>query len=131
MDRGPARMTMHWIDRAAVTLSGFCVVHCVATVVMLGTLSSLGHLFANPRIHEIGLLFATLLGAVALGGGILRHRRTLPALIGLPGLALMTAALFVAHGAGEALLTVLGVGLVASAHILNARLPHCATRPAA
>ena len=112
----------HWLDRAAVTLSGFCVVHCVATVVLLGTLSSVGHLFSNPRIHEIGLLCATLLGAIALGGGVWRHKRILPALIGIPGLALMAGALLVQHGLGEALLTIMGVSLVAGAHLLNSRL---------
>ena len=113
--------TLHWLDRAAVMLSGFCVVHCVATVVLLGTLSSLGHLFADPRIHEVGLLLATVLGAVALGSGMMRHRRALPLLLGVPGIALMIAALCVHHGLGEAMLTIAGVGLVASSHIANAR----------
>lgn len=112
---------LHWLDKAAITLSGFCVVHCVATIVLIGTLTSLGHLFGNPRIHEIGLLCATLLGAVALGSGIMRHRRTLPIVAGVPGLALMAAALFVPHGVSEALLTIMGVSLVAGAHLMNAR----------
>tara|TARA_B110001454_G_scaffold215537_1_gene237164 strand:- start:3254 stop:3619 length:366 start_codon:yes stop_codon:yes gene_type:complete len=111
---------LHWLDKTAITLSGFCVVHCVATVVLIGTLSSLGHFFADPRIHEIGLLGATLLGALALGSGLLRHRQALPILAGVPGLALMAAALFVPHGYGEALLTILGVSLVAGAHLMNA-----------
>lgn len=119
MTQRPA--SLHWLDKAAITLSGFCVVHCVATIVLIGTLTSLGHFFANPLIHEIGLLCATLLGAVALGSGIMRHRRTLPVLIGVPGLALMAAALFAPHGYGEALLTILGVSLVAGAHMMNAR----------
>lgn len=112
----------HWLDRAAVTLSGFCVVHCVATVVLLGTLSSVGHLFSNPLIHEVGLMFATLLGAIALGSGLWRHKRMLPALIGVPGLALMASALLVQHGLSEAVLTIMGVSLVAGAHLLNSRL---------
>ena len=119
--------TLHWLDRAAVMLSGFCVVHCVATVVLLGTLSSLGHLFADPRIHEVGLLLATVLGlrrprAALLRQQRLRHRRALPLLLGVPGIALMIAALCVHHGLGEAMLTIAGVGLVASAHIANARI---------
>ena len=111
----------HWLDKAAVTLSGFCVVHCVATVVMLGTLSSIGHLFANPRIHEIGLLCATVMGAVALGGGLWRHRRLFPALVGICGLGLMATALYIPHGWSEAILTICGVTLVAIAHLVNAR----------
>lgn len=115
----------HWLDRMAVTLSGFCVVHCVATIILLGTLTSVGHLFADPRIHEVGLLCATLLGAVALGGGLWRHKRMLPAAIGIPGLAFMASALLVRHGVTEAVLTVIGVSFVACAHLLNSRLaPH-------
>lgn len=112
---------LHWLDKAAIMLSGFCVVHCVATIALIGTLTSLGHFFSDPRIHEIGLLCATLLGALALGGGVLRHRKALPVLTGVPGLVLMAAALFVPHGFGEALLTIGGVSLVAGAHLMNAR----------
>ena len=111
-----------WLDKGAMLLSGLCVVHCVATVVLLGALSAFGHLFADPRIHEVGLALATLLGAVALGSGLWRHRNRLPMLLGVPGLSLMTAALFVDHGVREALLTIAGVSLVALAHLLNARM---------
>lgn len=120
----------HWLDRLAVTLSGFCVVHCVATVILLGTLSSLGHLFVNPLVHEIGLLCATILGAIALGSGLFRHRRALPALIGIPGLLFMACALMVPHGVSEALLTIIGVTLVAGAHLLNSRMAPVQSRSA-
>ena len=46
------------LDRMAIGLSALCAVHCVATVLLLGALSSLGHFFAAPIVHEIGLALA-------------------------------------------------------------------------
>lgn len=109
------------LDRMAIGLSALCAVHCVATVVLLGALSSLGYLFTAPIIHEAGLAFAMLLGALALGAGLRRHRLLWPSLIGMGGLSLMGMALLVEHGAGEAALTICGVALVALAHYFNIR----------
>jgi membrane-bound ClpP family serine protease len=107
------------IDRIAVTLSGLCVVHCVATVVLLGLVSSVASWLGNPLIHEVGLALATMLGAVALIGGAFSHGRVLPTLIGTAGLIFMGFALFVPHGGREALLTIIGVSFLAGAHWLN------------
>lgn len=107
------------IDRIAVTLSGLCLVHCVATVVLLGLVSSVASWLGNPLIHEIGLALATLLGAIALVGGAFSHGRVLPTVIGGAGLSFMLSALFVPHGGSEAVLTIIGVSLLAGAHWLN------------
>ena len=107
------------IDRIAVTLSAFCVVHCVATVVLLGLVSSVASWFGNPLIHEIGLALATALGVVALLGGAFSHGRVLPTVIGMAGLIFMAAALFVPHGGREAFVTIIGVSLLSGAHWLN------------
>ena len=45
-------------------------------------------------------------------------------MLGACGIALMAAALLVGHGAREAVLTIAGVGLVATAHIRNLRAAH-------
>ena len=109
------------IDRAAVMLSGLCLVHCVATVVLLGMLSSAAIWLANPVFHEVGLGLAIAFGAIALVGGAMDHGRLWPTLIGAVGLILMVSALTVPHGAGEAMLTMAGVTLLATAHLLNRR----------
>jgi membrane-bound ClpP family serine protease len=114
------------IDRIAVTLSGLCLVHCVATVVLLGLVSSVASWLGNPLIHEVGLALATALGAIALIGGAFSHGRVFPTLVGTVGLTFMGFALTVPHGGREALLTIIGVTLLASAHWLNrkAHAPH-------
>lgn len=107
------------IDRLAIALSGLCLVHCLATAVLLGALSSLGGILGNPRIHETGLAVAIVLGGIALGRGIFEHRRRLPLLVGGSGLALMAGALSLSHGSGEILATIAGVTLLATGHYLN------------
>ncbi|WP_231638993.1 MerC domain-containing protein [Sphingomonas profundi] len=110
-----------WLDRVAIGLSGVCLVHCLATSVVLTLLASAGGLLLHPLIHEVGLALAIVLAALALGRGWLRHRAVLPAAIGGGGLMLMAAALTVHHGPGETVLTIVGVGLVALGHHLNRR----------
>jgi hypothetical protein len=58
---------------------------------------------------------------VAIGWGLLRHRRMLPFGIAMAGIALMAAALVIPHGTDEFLLTLAGVALVSVGHLLNLR----------
>ncbi|HUD27721.1 MAG TPA: MerC domain-containing protein [Novosphingobium sp.] len=107
------------LDRAGIILSGLCAVHCVLGVLLVGVLGLGGEVLLSPEIHRIGLAMALGIGIASLGFGVLRHGRMAPLVIGGVGLALMAAALFVGHGLPEAILTILGVGLVAFAHIRN------------
>lgn len=107
------------LDRIAMVLSGLCLVHCLATAIVLATLSTVGGLFGDPIIHEAGLALAIILGIVALGNGILKHGRFLPPSIGALGIGAMTAALTLPHGGSEMVATMLGVVLLATGHFLN------------
>lgn len=107
------------LDRAGIILSGLCAVHCVLGVVLVGVLGLGGEALLSPEIHRIGLGLAVAVGLVSLGFGVLRHGRIAPLLIGGLGLALMAAAILVGHGLPEAVLTIMGVSLVAFAHIRN------------
>lgn len=108
-------------DRVGVVLSGLCALHCVLSIVLVSVLGIGGEVLLTPAIHEIGLALAILVGIVTLGLGVLRHRQTGPLLIGAGGIALMALALLVEHGPKEAMLTIAGVALVATAHIRNLR----------
>ena len=77
------------IDRLAIGLSGLCLVHCIASAVLLTVLASAGGLLLDPIIHEVGLMFALALGVIGLGRGILHHGFMLPAAIGSLGLGMM------------------------------------------
>ena len=107
------------LDRMAIGLSGLCLVHCVATAVALGLLSAAGGFLGAPVIHEIGLVLAMLLGAFALGRGIIEHGYMLPSAIGGLGLGVMAGALTMPHDGSEALFTVAGEMVLALGHRLN------------
>jgi len=108
------------LDRIAMALSGLCVVHCVGTAILLGLLASAGGFLGQPIIHEIGLTLAMIIGAFALGRGILEHGFMMPSAIGGLGLGVMAGALSLPHGGLEPVYTVVGVMIVALGHRLNA-----------
>jgi hypothetical protein len=107
------------IDRLAIGLSGLCLVHCVATTVMLALLASAGGILGAPIIHEVGLTLAMAMGLLALGRGILEHGYTMPSAVGGLGLGVMAGALTMPHDGTEALYTIVGVVILALGHRLN------------
>ncbi len=111
------------LDRIAIGLSGVCAVHCLATTIVLAFVSAAGGVFLDPLFHEVGLTLAIVLGAVALGRGIMTHGYAMPAAMGAFGLGVMAGAMNLPHdGSGsEALWTIVGVGLLAFGHDLNRR----------
>jgi hypothetical protein len=108
------------LDRIAVGLSGLCLVHCVATAVLLGLVASAGGLLGSPLIHEVGLTLAMIFGSIALLRGIFEHGFMMPSAIGGLGLGVMAGALTLPHDGTEAAYTVVGVLIVALGHRLNA-----------
>ncbi|MBA3576246.1 MAG: MerC domain-containing protein [Sphingomonas sp.] len=107
------------LDRFAIGLSGLCIVHCLATAVLLAALSSIGGLLGAPVIHEVALVLAMLMGAFALGQGVVKHGFMMPCAVGALGLGVMAGALQLPHDGSEALLTMVGVGILALGHRLN------------
>jgi hypothetical protein len=114
------RVSTSRLDRIAMGLSGLCLVHCLATSVLLALLSAAGGLLGEPIFHEVGLVLAMIMGAISLGRGILEHGYSMPSAIGGLGLGVMAGALTLPHDGGEALYTVIGVGILALGHRLNA-----------
>ena len=107
------------LDRLAIGLSGLCLVHCLGTAVILAMVSAAGGLLGSPLIHEVGLGLAMILGAVALGRGVVEHGFMMPSAVGSIGLGVMAGALSLPHDGTEALYTVFGVGILALGHQLN------------
>ncbi len=110
-----------WMDRSAISLSGLCLVHCLVGSLLLVAMSGVGG-FWSHNVHAIGLLIAVPLAGVALYRGVRAHGRWVVGVLGLAGVALMAAALLQGHGdPSEVVMTVCGVTLLASAHLLNLR----------
>jgi len=113
------RLDRGGLDRVAIGLSGLCLVHCVATAVLLAMLSAAGSFLGSPMVHEVGLSLAMLIGAFALGRGIFEHGFMMPSAVGSLGLGVMAGALTLSHDGSEALCTMVGVGILALGHELN------------
>lgn len=112
------------LDRAGIGLSSLCLLHCLASIILVSALGLGGQFLLAPEIHRIGLAFALVIAAVAIGWGALRHRKAAPFVTAMMGLSFMGGALAVPHGYEEAVLTIIGVTLVSAGHILNLRHFH-------
>ena len=110
-----------WLDRLGMAISGLCLVHCVATAIIVSLLSTAGSWLGSPLIHEGGLVIAIIFGALALAKGIIEHGYLQPAAFGGLGLGIMAGALTIPHGDAELVYTLFGVSLVALGHDLNIR----------
>ena len=109
------------LDRVGVLLSGLCALHCLAGLLLVAGLGLGGGVLLAPEIHRIGLALAIAVGSVTLVLGVVRHGDPVPLQVGAAGIAFMAFALFVGHGMAEAALTILGVSLLAWAHLRNLR----------
>lgn len=109
------------LDRVGVLLSGLCAAHCVLGIVIVAGLGLGGGVLLDPIVHRVGLLLATLIAGVAIAIGAIQHRRAAPFVVAMTGLSFMGGALAVEHGPKEAVLTIIGVALVALGHLLNLR----------
>ena len=109
------------MDRLAIGVSGLCLVHCLASAIVVAMLASAGGLLVSPAIHEIGLLIAILLGSIALGRGVIEHGFMMPSAVGGLGLGVMAGALTMPHSTVEIVYTIVGVLILALGHDLNRR----------
>lgn len=107
------------LDRIAIGLSGLCMVHCLASAVVIGLLATAGGFLGSHFIHEVGLTLAMVLGAIALGRGVFLHGFMMPWAVGWLGLGVMAGALSMPHNGSEALYTMIGVAMLALGHQLN------------
>ncbi|MBB5685638.1 MerC domain-containing protein [Sphingobium boeckii] len=114
-------------ESAAVTASLLCLAHCLLIPLAIAMLPLLSDMLTLPEAFHIGLLiFAAPSALFALSLGWRQHGRAAPLVIGLGGIAALSAAL--AFPVQEALLTTAGSILLITAHITNWHLRH-ATRP--
>ena len=118
----PARW-WHLADRVGATASFLCAVHCALLPFVLTVLPLLGLGFlAGHRFERDFVMFAATLALFALLNGYRRHRRPLPLLLAVPGLALLLLGVTWAADYSIAVHSVMvtcGGLLVASAHFVN------------
>jgi hypothetical protein len=116
----PLRIS-HLLDKSAMMLSGLCLVHCLAGSLLLTVFAASGDWLGHD-VHVVGLLLALPLAAVALWRGIAVHGRYAIGVLGALGIGLMAASLLISHGGiAELALSIIGVCLLATAHLWNLR----------
>ena len=108
------------LDRSAIGLSGLCVVHCLGTSLLLTGLTAAGGIWSH-NVHAIGLAVALPIAALALIRGVMAHRQGWPIALGIIGLATMAGSLLLPHGSTEIAVSLTGVLLLGTAHLLNLR----------
>ena len=111
-----------------------CVIHCLATPVLLVLLPSLAVLpIADESFHLLLVFLVIPTSVTALFLGCRLHRRWSVLSWGLSGVGVLVLAALVGHDllgeTGEKLMTVVGALMVATSHGLNYRL--CRSRDCA
>ncbi len=113
------------LDKFAITLSGLCLVHCLAVPFALFFGPFLGGWLSasETTVHWILLGLAAPSSAVALSRGYIKHRSAVTLILGILGIGLMFVG--VSHWYGdEVLLTVCGVTMLLVAHVRNLTQAH-------
>ena len=118
------------LDRAAIALSGLCVLHCLAMPFVLLALPFLGQL-TEGHFHLQMLIVVVPVSSVALGLGYRRHRRLSVMVAGGIGLLLLFIGGTWMHNEigiiADRAATIAGSLLLASAHFYNSRFSRCQT----
>jgi hypothetical protein len=121
-------MKNHIADASGATLSGLCLVHCLALPFLGGILPFAGSLAEDERIHIGILVLAAPVAWVAFIRPLYSGRMRWPLpFLAVTGLVLLGAALFAPHEL-ETLLSVAGGLCLGGAHLLKLRarrgVPH-------
>ena len=114
-------------DKAAVSLSFLCALHCLAMPVAVALLPALAGLpFAEEGFHLWMVIVVLPVSIYALTMGCKKHKRYQLLMLGCLGLTILVAAALFGHDFlgefWEKVLTVIGASVIALGHLWNFRL---------
>jgi len=117
-----------FLDRAALLLSGLCLLHCLLLPVVVAMLPFLGQ-FGDDHLHLEMLVVVVPVSVLALVFGYRRHRHGSVVMAGLIGLLLLAFGGTVAHDVygivADRIFTVVGSVVLGFTHYRNFRLSRC------
>jgi len=114
-------------DKAAISLSLLCAIHCfLAPIAMVVLPTAVAVLMSDEALHLWILVAVVPISVIALTLGCKKHKRYQLLVIGGVGLFVLCAAALLGHEILserlEKLLTVIGAGIIAVGHFWNYRL---------
>ena len=114
------------LDKASISLSVVCAIHCLLLPLALVLIPSIAVLpIADERFHQLLVVLVLPTSLFALTIGCRRHRQWRVMVCGALGLTVLFLTVLAGHEMlgefGEKSLTLLGAILVAISHIINFR----------
>jgi len=132
MDNSSANQS-DMLDKAAVTLSGLCLLHCLLLPVIITVLPFFGQ-FSERHLHAEMLVIVLPISLIALTIGFRRHADKRVVGWGIAGLLLLIVGATLAHNlygiVADRMLTITGSVILAVAHYRNSRLSRNCRAPA-
>ena len=123
MDNSNSRNT-EMLDRAAILLSGLCVVHCIAFPLLIVVAPFLGQ-FTAGHFHAQMLIIVLPLSTAALAFGYRRHRNSKIVVTGVVGMLLLLLGGTVMHDqfgiVADRVFTISGAIILGLSHWSNTR----------
>jgi hypothetical protein len=124
--KSPGARSSESLDAVAVGISALCVVHCLATPLLVVVFPIIGGtLFANHAFHAWLLVLVLPTSTLALYFGYRRHQQARVLWLGAVGMGILTIAAILGPDTlsegGERLTTSAGGLVLAIAHVLNFR----------
>jgi hypothetical protein len=115
-------------DQLGIICSGLCIVHCLATPIILGLGISglLATILTTEFLHYLLILPVALLILLTLPGAYKRHGSLSLMLTGLLGMIFLITALFLGEEQ-ETVFTIIGGSFLVIFHLCNLLLPHKST----
>jgi len=115
-----------FLDKASISLSAICAVHCLLLPVALVLIPSIAVLpLGDESVHQLLIVLVLPSSIFALTMGCRRHRQWRVMICGVVGPTVLLMTIIAGHDVlgefWEKLFTVIGASLVAIGHVVNFR----------
>ena len=112
------------LDRAAISISALCILHCLATPVLLIAIPVISSTFlADEQFHRVLVAIILPVSVIAFSLGCRRHRDSVVLVLGGIGLFFLILVAAVGHDLlgefGEKVGTIISGLILAAAHVRN------------
>ena len=113
-----------WADKAAISASGVCAIHCLALPIILSVFPAVSGIFIGEEAFHVWLIWTVVpLSVLSLLVGCRRHKSAMVIYCGVAGVSILIVSAFLGHEIlgeiSERVSTVTGAVILALAHMKN------------